>query len=185
MTPAMSRPSNSGIATCVAASSGAKPLSEASQAAREEVAHTACRTGTSSASSTDASHSCQLSPTPSPALATAWAAPEPPVASIHDQRVHAVAQELERRHAPLAIPAQRVAPDGQRVASRRLDLLAQPVDELRVAGQPVRAIEAHPDRRPSRIVAGPRLGQSHLATPGQIEAQVGHRPGRLKPVALH
>ena len=69
-TPPSSRPSNSGMATCVAASSGVSPVSEVSHASRELVAHTACSTGTSSAARAVASQS------------SASAAPDPPVASI-------------------------------------------------------------------------------------------------------
>lgn len=41
-----SRPSNSGIATCIAASMGDRAASDSSQAAREEVRQSPCRTGT-------------------------------------------------------------------------------------------------------------------------------------------
>ncbi len=83
ITPPSRRPSNSGIATWVAASSGARPESDSSHAAREAVAHTAWMTGTPRSESADASHSCQASPTPSPPSATtASPALEPPVASI-------------------------------------------------------------------------------------------------------
>ncbi len=53
----MMRPSNSGIATCIAASSGVRPESDSAQRWRDVVAHSAWMTGTSSASSASACHS--------------------------------------------------------------------------------------------------------------------------------
>jgi hypothetical protein len=53
-TPPSSRPSNSGMATCIATSIGLRPLSLASHAARERVTQTAWITGTSSAASASA-----------------------------------------------------------------------------------------------------------------------------------
>ena len=52
----MSRPSNSGIATCIAASMGASPAALASQSARLLVTQSPCRTGTSRACRARASH---------------------------------------------------------------------------------------------------------------------------------
>ena len=63
----MMRPSNSGIATCIAASSGFRPASESSQRARLVVAQSAWMTGTPSASSASACHS---SPACEPPLAS-------------------------------------------------------------------------------------------------------------------
>ena len=63
----MMRPSNSGIATCIAASSGFRPASDSSQRCREVVAHSAWMTGTPSASSASACHS---SPACEPPLAS-------------------------------------------------------------------------------------------------------------------
>src|SRR5712691_10980256 len=54
------RPSNSGIATCIAASTGASAALEASHCARELVRHRPCSTGTSRLASTPAFQS--LSP---------------------------------------------------------------------------------------------------------------------------
>ncbi len=72
------RPSNSGIATCQAVSSGERPASDFSHASREEVAQMPCTTGTPRASSAGTSHSSQ--PSGDPAL-LASAAFEPPLAS--------------------------------------------------------------------------------------------------------
>ena len=71
----ISRPSNSGTATCMAASIGLSAALEDCQAARDEVRHSACSTGTSRPASADTS---QLSASP-PALAPA--ATVPPAAS--------------------------------------------------------------------------------------------------------
>ena len=67
------RPSNSGIATCMAASIGASAAFEASHCARELVRQRPCSTGTSSPASTPASQSL------SPAVLLPGA--EPPAAS--------------------------------------------------------------------------------------------------------
>jgi hypothetical protein len=67
----ISRPSNSGIATCIAASIGDSAASDASQVALEVVRHRPWITGTSSAASAPAS---QASSSP-PALAAAATAP--------------------------------------------------------------------------------------------------------------
>ena len=71
------RPSNSGIATCMAASSGVSPAGDVAHAARLLVAHTAWITGTSSAASASARQVLQ-SAWPSTA---ASAAVDPPEAS--------------------------------------------------------------------------------------------------------
>ena len=71
----ISRPSNSGTATCIAASIGVSAADEAAHAARGEVRHSACSTGTSSAASAATS---QASESP-PALASP--ATVPPAAS--------------------------------------------------------------------------------------------------------
>ena len=71
----ISRPSNSGTATCIAASIGVSAADEAAHAARDEVRHSACSTGTSSAASAATS---QASSSP-PALASP--ATVPPAAS--------------------------------------------------------------------------------------------------------
>ena len=84
----------------------------------------------------------------SPARRAASAAPEPPVASIvTTQRVDVAVEQLERRHAPVGVAAQRVAPDRQRVGAGLVERVAERVDERRVAGQAVRAVEADADRR--------------------------------------
>src|SRR5918997_994327 len=61
-------PSNSGIATCQATSSGESPASDSSHAPREEVVQMPCTTGTPSPSSAGTSHSSQPSG-PSPLIA--------------------------------------------------------------------------------------------------------------------
>ena len=66
------RPSNSGIATCIAASIGASAAFEASHCARELVRQRPCSTGTSRLASMPASQSLSL---------VASAAAEPPAAS--------------------------------------------------------------------------------------------------------
>ena len=66
------RPSNSGIATCIAASIGASAALDCSHCARELVRHSPCSTGTSNRARSPASQS--LSPLTSPAA-------EPPAAS--------------------------------------------------------------------------------------------------------
>lgn len=71
----ISRPSNSGTATCDAASSGESPSSLSSHAARLEVRHSAWRIGTSSAASAPASHASSSPP------ADASAGLVPPAAS--------------------------------------------------------------------------------------------------------
>ena len=60
----MIRPSNSGIATCVAASSGDSPSSLASHAARPLVRHNPCRIGTSRSASTPTSQASSSPPAP-------------------------------------------------------------------------------------------------------------------------
>jgi hypothetical protein len=69
-----SRPSNSGIATCIAASIG-DTASEAAHFAREVVRHSPCSTGTSNAASAPASHASSSPP------ALAVDATVPPAAS--------------------------------------------------------------------------------------------------------
>ena len=71
----INRPSNSGTATCIAASIGVSAADEAAHAARDEVRHSAWSTGTSSAASAATS---QASSSP-PALASP--ATVPPAAS--------------------------------------------------------------------------------------------------------
>ncbi|MGX1408180.1 hypothetical protein RKD40_005793 [Streptomyces ambofaciens] len=56
------RPSNSGIATCIAASMGDRAASEASQAAREEVRQSPCSTGTFRSARAPMSHASSSPP---------------------------------------------------------------------------------------------------------------------------
>ena len=58
----ISRPSNSGIATCIAASIGDNAAVDSSQAARDVVRHSPCSTGTSSSASAPASHASASPP---------------------------------------------------------------------------------------------------------------------------
>ena len=96
----MMRPSNSGIATCIAASSGVSPASDSAQRCRDVVAHSAWMTGTPSASSASACHS-------SPAC-------EPPLGQHgRDQRVDLAVEQLERGR----VAAQRVRPHAHGLAA--------------------------------------------------------------------
>ncbi len=72
----ISRPSNSGTATCIAASIGVSAALESAQAARDEVRHSACRTGTSSSASAATSQASSSPP------AVASLATVPPAASM-------------------------------------------------------------------------------------------------------
>ena len=101
-----------------------------------------------------------------------------------DQGVDAVADQLQRRHSPVGVAPQRVAPDGQRVAAGLLDRGAERIDEGRVAGQPVRAVEADADRRALRIVARHRLLDGDVAAAGHVHAEVGDLARRFEAVAL-
>ncbi len=71
----ISRPSNSGMATWVAASSGLSPAPAAAHCARGAVTHSACSTGTSSAAIAPVSHASSSPP------ACAAAGVTPPAAS--------------------------------------------------------------------------------------------------------
>ena len=95
------RPSNSGMATCVAASSGARPESDSSQAAREAVAQTAWITGTSSSGERGG---VPFLPLLADALAVAGSGVRGPGAARgehrHDQRVHVAGEQRQRGHVP-------------------------------------------------------------------------------------
>ena len=143
------RPSNSGIATCIAASIGDSAASEASHTARELVRHMPWMTGTSSVASAPASQ-------PSSAEA-------PRRQDGHDDRVGAA----EQLHQALVGGAQRAAEDRQRVAARGLDPRAEGVDERGVAGQLVRPVEDDADGRAVRAYV--RLA---------VQAVRGHLLGR-------
>jgi hypothetical protein len=58
----ISRPSNSGIATCMAASIGVSAADEAAHCSRELVRHSPCRTGTPRVASAPASQSPSAAP---------------------------------------------------------------------------------------------------------------------------
>ena len=101
-----------------------------------------------------------------------------------DQRVDAVADQLQRGHAPVGVAPQGVAPDGQRVAAGLLDRGAERIDEGRVAGQPVRAVEADADRRALGIVQRHRLLDADVAGAGNVDAEIGDLARRREAVAL-
>jgi hypothetical protein len=84
MGPPMMRPSNSGIATWVAASTGSRPSLPSCQRSRDMVTVSAWITGTPSASSAEESHCICSSEPPSSGAEPPTASPalEPPVASI-------------------------------------------------------------------------------------------------------
>ena len=93
-------------------------------------------------------------------------------------------EQLERGHPAAAVAAQRVAPDGQRVAARLLDRRGEGIDERGVPGQPVRAVEADPDRRPRRVMAREGVLERHVAQTRHVDPEVGHLARRLEAVAL-
>ena len=100
------------------------------------------------------------------------------------QRVDVAVEQRQGGHVAVAVAPQRVAPDRERIAARGLDGRAQRVDEVGVAGQAVRAVEADADRRPAGIVALEHALERHVARAGQVDAEVGDLVRRLEPVAL-
>ena len=185
ITPPSSRPSNSGIATCVAASSGVSPESDSSQVARDEVA----------ADGLDHRHveRGERRRVPVlPRLADAFARLGGVVAGAaaaggehrRDQRVDVPVEQGQRRHASVGVAAQRVAPDGERVGPGVLDRAGQLVDEGRVARQAVRAVEADADRRAGRVEPCERLVDRDVAGAGDVDAEVGDLARRLEAVAV-
>ena len=101
-----------------------------------------------------------------------------------EQRVDVAVEQRQGGDVAIAVAPQRVAPDRERVAARGLDGRAQRVDEVGVAGQAVRAVEADADRRPAGIVALEHALERHVARAGQVDAEVGDLVRRLEPVAL-
>ena len=192
-----SRPSNSGIATCMAASIGDSPASAPAQAARELVRHSPCSTGTSSVASAPASQ--ESSAPPAVAVRRVRAAGRQhrgdqrvgPAEQVHQLRIRAAQRRAEHR--------QRVGPAG-------LDGRAQVVDEGGVAGQLVGPVEDDADGRTARVVRAvavhaelgrghrrgePLAGQQHRvgqepvqlaqvvqAAGGQVGQRLGDQPGR-------
>ena len=134
----ISRPSNSGMATCIAASIGVSAASEAAQAARDVVRHSACTTGTSSVGQ-------RARPTRRLVRPPLRAAP-PRGQHGDDQRVAAAQQ----RGQPVVEVPQRRYEDRQRIRPGVGQRRAQRVDETGVAGQRVRPVEDHPDRSGGR-----------------------------------
>ena len=166
------RPSNSGIATWVAASSGASPESESSHVrarrSRRPPGAPARRAPRAPTRPTPAS--------PRRALRVAVGGVGRPGAAggehRHQQRIDvAVEQQFERRHAAVGVAAQRCSSTPPAaLAPASLDRRAERVDERGVAGQAVRAVEADADRR-----ASPARGVRPAPS-----ARVGRRRGRAR-----
>ena len=191
----MSRPSNSGIATCIAASIGDNAAPEAAHAARVEVRHSAWITGTSSSASAPTS---QASSSP-PALASVAAeAPAPPAAST--VTISASTPRPAGRRPP-GRPAQRPAVHRQRVGAGASTASASVSTKAccrpprargrrrcrRSAAPAASRVAVHAGRgqRGGRVEAVP--GQQHRVAqePGELGevgraalAQVGERLGR-------
>ena len=156
----MMRPSNSGIATCIAASSGVRPASDASQRCRDVVAHSAWMTGTSSASSASACHS-------SPAC-------EPPLASTV---VISASISPSSSSSAGRVAAQRVAPHGRRLAAGALDRAAHSASTNAVF--PVTTVRAVEDDADARAAVG--AGRLDVAAPGRRRRASGSSRGGSKP----
>ena len=114
-TPTM-RPSNSGMATCMAASSGVRPASarRPARAARRRAQRLDDR-----ARRAPRAPRAAASPAASPRRRRA-------AGGQHrgDERVDAPVEQLERGHAPVGVRAQRVRPHAQRVGRRRRSIAA-------------------------------------------------------------
>ena len=143
----------------------------------------ACRMGTPSAASADASHSSPSSP---PAAPDGARAGHRAARRQHgrDQDVHvAFGEELE--DGPRRVAPQRVAPDGHHLGAPRLDLVAQVGDELGVPGHEVRPVEDEPDagsvRAPLALPPHAVGGDLHGRTEAEALEQhgVGHEPEEL------
>ena len=114
--------------------------------------------GTSSAASAVASQSCHVSPTPSPARRVVAGAAAAGREHRRDQRVDVAVEQLQRRHVPVGVAAQRVAPHGERVGARVLDRARQRVDEGGVArsGGASGRSRRRPSAGPGRAARAPR-----------------------------
>lgn len=171
-----SRPSNSGIATCIAASIGDSAASESSHAARADVRHSPWSTGTSSSASAPTSHASSSPP-------HGGAARPRTAGGEHggDERVRAP-QQLEQ---PGLRAAQRTAVHGQGVGAVRLDGLAEGVDEGGVPGEFVGAVEEHADGGPVVLQPVRTMHSVRGHLPRRGEALAGEQHGvRQKPAQL-
>ena len=161
----MRRPSNSGIAIWVAASSGVSPSALAAHWARQEVRHRPCRIGTSRAASAPMSHSSSEPPAP------AAAGTRPPAAStVTTMRVRR-AQRVDQRG--LGGP-QRRAEHRERPPARRRHRVGERVHEAGVPRDVMGAVvQDRDDRAGLRGVHGVRGGRpARSSTP---QAGIGHR----------
>ncbi len=66
----------------------------------------------------------------------------------HDQRVHMPVEQRKRRHMPLRIAPQRVAPNRKRIRASLFDPRTKLIDERGVSCKPVRPVKAESDRGP-------------------------------------
>ena len=166
------------MATCVAASSGVRPVSDAVQAARGHG-------GADGLDHRDAERGERARVPVLPRLADPLAAVGPGVRRPRaaggqhrrDERVDVAVEQRERRHASVGVAPQRVAPDRQRVPPGRLDGRAEGVDEARVARQPVRAVEADPDRRPPGPMGREGVLERDVAAARHVDPEVRHLAG--------
>src|SRR6201995_2323152 len=158
----MRRPSNSGIATCMAASIGLSPPSAACHWAREEVRHRPWRIGTPRVARAPASQSPSAPPSAAaepPAartvVMTAWAGASSSRRPSSAERSEAQwtwrggdagGAGREKLAQALVGGAQRAAVDRERGGALAGDGLAQAVDEAGVAGELVGAVKDHGDR---------------------------------------
>ena len=161
----MSRPSNSGIATCIAASMGDRAASDASQAAlrrgqAQPLEHRHVQLG-------------ERADVPGLVVAAGGASRRARAARREhrgDQRVGPAEQLVQLRVGA----AQRTAVHGRALAPACLDRVAQRVDEGGVPGELVRAVEEHADGRPALHV---RARAVHARTPASSAAAC-ERPRR-------
>ena len=149
----MSRPSNSGTATCIAASSGDSPASDAAQAAWEVVRHRPCSTGTSRVASAPTS---QLSSPP--ALAVLAELPAPPAASTVTTRASTPASSS---NSPVSAPRSEPQNTGSASAPAAVDRVAQRVDEAGVTRELMGPVVDDADQRP--LPPGSRPGRTPKA----------------------